>query len=117
MSPYRGICIYPPRGSGKTQKQQETQSPQADVVDISKGQGSSGSRRGSIYPYEVCREWALHCVRRGDNFPRGVDYFAGWVWKFGRQDEDIRKWMRENPRGREVARAHGFDSDSDSKAG
>ena len=105
------------RGRGKQQRQQAEPS-QAEVVDISEGQGRTGSRRrGSVFSYEVCREWALHCERRGDEFPRGVDYFAGWLCKFGKQDDDIRKWLRENPRGREVARDHGLDTGLDSKAG
>lgn len=105
------------RGRSKMQKHQE-QMPQAEVVDISDGQGrGSSKRRGSRFPLEVCKEWGLHCERRGDRFPRGVDYFAGWLWKFGKQDEDIRRWLGNNPRGREVAREFGIEVSSDVKAG
>jgi hypothetical protein len=103
------------RGRGKSQTRHEP--PPAEVVDISEGQGRSGPRRrGSAFPLEVCKEWALHCERRGDEFPRGVDYFSGWLWKFGKQDHDIRKWLRNNPRGQEVAREYGIDLNSDSIA-
>lgn len=103
------------RGRGKSQRQQEP--PRAEVLDIGGGQGCPGSRRrSSEFPLEVCREWALHCERRGDEFPRGVEYFAGWLWKFGKQDEDIRRWLGSNPRGQEVAREFGIDLNFDSKA-
>ncbi|MFL6335895.1 MAG: helix-turn-helix domain-containing protein [Pyrinomonadaceae bacterium] len=105
------------RGRGKSQKQQE-QTPQAEVVDINEGQGRTGTRRrGSEFPLEVCREWALHCERRGDHFRDGVDHFAGWLWKFAKQDHDIRKWLRNNPRGQEVAREFNIDVSRDAIAG
>ena len=67
----------------------EKQSTSTPVVDFSR-EGKKISRRNgkgewsprSAYPFEVCLEWARHCERRGDNFPRGVKYFAGWLWKF-----------------------------------
>ena len=88
------------RQRGRRPPKQQRHAHPDMVVDINEGQGRGTShRRGSVFPYEVCREWGRHCERRGDRFERGVDYFAGWVFKFGEQDEDIRRWLRENPRG------------------
>ena len=99
------------RQRGRRPPKQQRQAPRAAVVDISERQGRGASRRrGSEFPYEVCREWGRHCER-------GVDYFAGWVFKFGEQDGDIRRWLREDPRGREVAREFNLDVDAGAKAG
>jgi hypothetical protein len=105
------------RQRGRRPPKQQRQAPPAAVVDISEGHVRAPSRRGSEFPYEVCREWGRHCERRGDHLERGVDYFAGWVFKFGEQDEDIRRWLRENPRGQEVAREFNLDMGAGAKAG
>jgi hypothetical protein len=115
-------AIYSRRREGrrrghKSQKQPE-QPASADVVNISGGQerGSADRRRGSEFPLGVCREWALHCQRRGDRFQRGIEYFAGWLYKFGGQDEDIRRWLGSHPRGREVALEFSIDLSANPKA-
>jgi Helix-turn-helix domain len=93
------------RRRGRRQQQHQPRKAEAaEVVSIKEGKGHEGGRRReSEFPFEVCLEWGRHCERRGDCFARGVDYFAGWVFKFGEQDEDIRLWLRDDPRGREVA--------------
>jgi hypothetical protein len=102
----------------KATKPPQPQPSSAAVVDISEGQGRGSSRRrGSEFPREVCLEWGYHCERRGDHFERGVEYFAGWVYKFGEQDDDIRRWLRENPKGREVAGKFKLNVDAGAKAG
>jgi hypothetical protein len=87
------------RQRGRKPQRRQNQAARAEVFDIGRERRGPSRRRGSEFPLEVCREWALHCERRGDEFPRGVEYFAGWLYKFGEQDEDIRRWLRENPRG------------------
>jgi hypothetical protein len=93
------------RRRGRRQQQHPAgKAEAAEVVSIEEGKGREGKRRReSEFPFEVCLEWGRHCERRGDHFARGVEYFAGWVFKFGEQDGDIRRWLRDNPRGREVA--------------
>jgi hypothetical protein len=92
------------RRRGRRNQPQQRRADAAEVVSIEEGKGRERRpRRESEFPFEVCLEWGRHCERRGDHFARGVEYFAGWVFKFGEQDEDIRRWLRENPRGREVA--------------
>jgi hypothetical protein len=106
------------RRRGRRPQGPQRQTQQAEVVAINGDQGrGTPRRRGSEFPYEVCREWGRHCERRGDRFERGVDYFAGWVFKFGEQDEDIRRWLREDARGREVAREFNLDAGAEAKTG
>jgi hypothetical protein len=105
------------RQRGRKPQRRQNQMAQAGVFDIGRERRGPSRRRSSEFPLEVCREWALHCERRGDEFPRGVEYFAGWLYKFGEQDEDIRRWLRENPRGQEVAREINLDVGAGAKAG
>ena len=62
----------------------------------------------------LARSVSAICTR---TFRDGVDHFAGWLWKFGKQDHDIRKWLRNNPRGQEVAHEFNIDVSRDAMAG
>jgi hypothetical protein len=99
------------RKRGRRQQQQPARKAEsAEVVSIEGMKGHEGRRRReSEFPFEVCLEWGRHCERRGDHFARGVEYFAGWVFKFGEQDEDICLWLRDNPRGRDVAEKYALE--------
>ena len=96
------------RRRGRRQQPPVRKAEAAEVVSIEGVKGREGGRRReSEFPFAVCLEWGRHCERRGDHFARGVEYFAGWVFKFGEQDQDIRRWLRDDVRGREVAEKYG----------
>ena len=94
-------------GGSKVNRAGGTQSSQLSLAaGDNSGRGRARSSGGSKFPYEACKAWAEHCERRGDRFAHGIDYFAGWLFKFGGQDEDIEKFLRARP---EIARRLGLE--------